>query len=171
VPDLTLNIRLPVRVRFSSGTAAQFEYADHAGAVSSLEIHQNLARRLAEMTRTNFGPSDRGYRPAPWPPYSPAYAKRIKYSGPPTLFRRGVLHNSIKPTANAQYGEVVADPDRDYASAQQFGNPPHLPARPYFPVVDSGGGSYDWYPPAQRELERVAEQTILRNLRKMAIFQ
>jgi phage gpG-like protein len=80
-------------------------------------------------------------RPFAWAPLSPAYAKKMGRTHA-TLYVTGDLARAVKvDNSLAQHSTVsVSDDDVPYATAHQYGYPPHnLPARPYFPFDPTTG--------------------------------
>ena len=99
------------------------------------QIEALMAGKLMEIVMANFG-SDGLDRPISWAPLSTAYAKKVNRSYA-TLFVSGTLMNAVKlDSANASVS--VSKSDCIYALAHQYGFPPRLPARPFFPIEDDG---------------------------------
>src|SRR5882672_1036919 len=151
---------LPIRLRLVRD--------DLSGISRQLDIVQRqmlaaMAREFVNITKSNFGVMGVD-RPRRWPPLSPKYQKRIKYFGPPTLIRSGVLMNSIR-IGYIQNNRASVETDVAYAAVHQFGGGNNIPARPYFPVVEwayPGGNEFKLTPYAQSALERVAKQEMAR---------
>jgi phage gpG-like protein len=95
------------------------------------------AEAFRVLVLNNFGhdhhPND---RPVQWKDLNPKYAKR-KHGGDvdPTLILTGLLKNSVQIESRPEYAEVYTNVD--YATAHQQGGE-HLPARPFFPMDESG---------------------------------
>lgn len=118
---------------FLEGLERRFEY----------EIRPRLqlagAEAFRELVLNNFGaehhPND---RPVPWKSLTLKYAKR-KHAGntDPTLILTGLLKNSVQVESRPEFAEVYSNVD--YAMAHQEGASEHnLPARPFFPMDESG---------------------------------
>jgi len=97
------------------------------------------AEAFRELVLNNFGhehhPND---RPVQWKDLTAKYAKR-KHGGDidPTLILTGLLKNSVQVESRQEFAEVYSP--LDYATAHQEGNPGgNLPARPFFPMDESG---------------------------------
>jgi phage gpG-like protein len=147
-------MQVNVRAAIPGDSSRRFELAMRAARG---RLNRVIADKLAEITRSNFGPAGT-MRPIPWAPYSKRYGR--KHPGAPTLVKTGVLASSIKSSATPQYGIVTAEGQRQYAAAHQFGYPPNrLPARPFFPARVSGVG-WECYEPAQREVERAVQAEV-----------
>lgn len=88
------------------------------------------AREFVAMSQEVMG-ANKPNRPAPWPPLSPRYAKRVK-PPIPTLLRSGKLRSSFSwmPMGN-DFAEVRVD--ADYAAYHQTGTS-RMPARPFLPL-------------------------------------
>lgn len=95
------------------------------------------ANAIYDMIQSNIGGEHGEHRPAPWPPLSPAYAKKVGRTYA-TLRVSGLLQSMIKVTHLHDASVVSIDnADVPYALAHQFGAG-NLPARPYFPLMAGG---------------------------------
>ncbi len=125
-------MRLTLKRTFDSVTPELRSLESLLTGVGKRELLRAAGAEFLQITRESFGANGTN-RPAPWPPLSSAYQRRIKYFGPPKLIRTGVLMNSIRLRVdNSQYAEVFTN--CPYAAVHQFGGR-HIPARPYFPVI------------------------------------
>lgn len=125
---------------------------------SAADMRQTMAevgREFVNISRESFGAS-KSNRPSPWPPLSPKYQKRINYYGPPTLQQTGKLMNSIQ-IGYVQPTSVTVETQVDYAAVHQFGGGNNIPARPYFPIINSGNGEYELTPYALDKIRKVLE--------------
>lgn len=123
-------------------------------------VEQAMAERFFEIVRSNFGPSGVD-RPQDWNPLSPPYAKKVRRDYA-TLFVTGRLEAGVKMETTPEFSRVfISDSDVSYASAQQWGEGEHnLPARPYFPIDQSGNLT----PFSQAEVEMAARDAMARLL-------
>jgi phage gpG-like protein len=120
-----------------------------------------IAREFVSITKRNFGVMGVD-RPRVWPPLSKNYQKRIRYFGPPTLVRSGVLMNSIHIGYISNTSASV-ETDINYASVHQFGGGNNIPARPYFPVQQwAVPDEFKLTPYAEAQLRAVAEREMKR---------
>ena len=111
-----------------------------------------MAAKFMEIAVGNFGLTG-AHRPSDWPPLSPNYQRRIKYFGPPLLILSGDLLANIKLLEKTKNSFTVGNLVH-YASTQQRGGGP-VPARPFFPVIESGE-QFQLTPYAQQEMEGAA---------------
>ena len=168
------SIPVSVTVSIQRGKPGDWLFAAHQLRAAKADILSAVARRFVEITRTNFGPVDRGFRPTAWPPLSKRYRERnLKRPGyqigyiVPTLFRSGLLFSTLRSYSAGN--QAVAEADTPYAAAHQFGSTKrHIPARPYFPVTGSGG-NLQLYGPAKAELDQVAHAQAVRSLNRMGV--
>jgi phage gpG-like protein len=122
------------------------------GGQKKEQVLRTMGQEFLAITQEQFGP-DKPNRPAPWPPLSEKYKKRIGYSGPPKLVLSGDLQNSFDVTATPN--EVIITAHSGHAATHQFGRG-NIPARPFAPVVDGKLTSY-----AEERIRKKAEQKII----------
>lgn len=89
-------------------------------------------RELRDIVRDNIGQSGVD-RPAPWPPLTPRYAKRVDRSYA-TLLKSGRLKADVRLIVTYTYAEVSCGETAPYAEVHQNGGGNKIPARPYFPI-------------------------------------
>lgn len=99
-------------------------------------LNRAMGEKFLEMTKRNFGVSG-PYRSQAWPPLTKRYQQRIRYYGAPKLVRKGDLRSSIRIEVSDT--EAIVYSESAYAAVHQFGGGNNIPARPYFPVVDTEG--------------------------------
>lgn len=96
-----------------------------------------MATRFYDITMNNFGSGDGEDRPEPWVDLSDNYARRVKRTYP-TLELHGDLITSVTPVTDVlEYASV--ETNNPYALSHQEGvYENNLPARPFFPIDQSG---------------------------------
>lgn len=121
-----------VTIKVDDLTPAVQQFLKKTAGAGKRVILEAMGEEFKGITLEQFG-ADRQNRAKPWAPLSPAYQKRIKYSGPPKLILSGDLQQSF--TMSVGSDEVTVTANEPYATAQQFGRA-NMPDRPFFPVVD-----------------------------------
>jgi phage gpG-like protein len=127
-----MNVKIKLSIRNNPLTPTLKRMLNALSKSGRKAVMLEMGRELLNITQEQFGP-DKPNRPAPWPPLSDSYKKKIKYFGPPKLILSGALHDSF--TIRATSTEVFVTAHKPYAEYQQFGTN-KMPMRPYFPVVD-----------------------------------
>jgi phage gpG-like protein len=121
-------------------------------------VQNAMGEKFFEIVRLNFGQWGVD-RPIEWAPLSRWYAKQVgrDYA---TLFLTGKLESSVKFETTPDCARVsVSDADVEYATRHQYGDDSrHLPARPYFPIDNSG----DAMPFTREQVEQAARDEFAR---------
>lgn len=116
---------------FERETMQRFEAARPAALAA-------MGSRLHELVLANFGIAGVD-RPADWAPLSPDYARKVGRQIA-TLHVSGALKDAVK-VGGSEGDSItvsVSDSDVPYATVHQHGGGNNIPARPYFPVDESG---------------------------------
>lgn len=117
-------------------------------------VQAAMGEMFLSITRSNIG--DFGLdRPLDWPPLSPAYARKVKREHA-TLYVSGRLENAIKLEVSHEAAKVsTSDDSVPYAIVHQFGGGNNIPARPYFPILNS-----EVTPFTQQQIKEAAEAAL-----------
>jgi len=126
---------MKLEITFPDSSVSDFEAQALALFESKREpLELAMAKRFHEMTLSNFGVAGVD-RPVHWKELSPAYAAKVKRTIA-TLYVSGSLKGAVHQEGNEVF---VSNGEVPYALAHQYGYAPNnLPARPYFPIDESG---------------------------------
>ena len=129
---------------------------------AAMGMQAAMAAAYVDVVASNLGATGVD-RPFAWEPLSPGYAAKMgrKYA---TLYVTGDLARAVKVDNSLVHCSTVSvsDDDVPYATAHQYGYPPHnLPARPYFPFDPATG---ETTPYTLNAVKEAAEQALAEHL-------
>lgn len=152
-----MNVTLEIR---NADLAAALEGVDAALWQVRSNVQLAMGSEFQEAVWDNIGDSGLD-RPVPWPPLSPKYARRVGRNHA-TLYVSGALKHSIKLDNSDPEGCLVFfDGSVPYGMVHQFGGGNNIPARPYFPVDESG----EVMPRTRERVEAAALEELNRSLK------